>query len=130
MKKLFILLLILIISVTCTACGGKTSTGTPQVNTPTASVTGTTYTIKSYYDSEGGYSALGLALTEENGEKVLTVNSGDTIIVDGISYSVTAETLTIPFYTQPSLDEVSDWWTEYCESRIERGEVVAVDYYI
>ena len=32
--------------------------------------------------------------------------------------------ITTPFYTQPSLDEVMAWWTDYCESRVERGEIV------
>lgn len=84
---------------------------------------GTVYIITDYYDENGEFSALGSALDEENAEKVLMVKADDTIIVSDHEYTVIAESLTLTFYTQPSLDEVIQWWTDYCESRIERGEV-------
>ena len=133
MKKTLARLLALSIMVLCASCGGTpadeqtdTSPASGQTSTAPVNDTGTVYTITDYYDANGGYSALGSALDEENGEKVLTVQSGDTLVVGGHSYSVTAESLTIPFYTQPSLDEVLAWWTEYCQSRIERGEAAEV----
>jgi len=122
MRKTYTFFLALIIIALCVSCADE------PVNEPTSTPPtdggGTVYTITDYYDVNGGYSDLGLALDEENGEKTLTVKSGDTLIVGGHSYSVTAEILTIPFYTQPSLDEVVDWWTDYCENRIERGEMI------
>jgi hypothetical protein len=59
----------------------------------------------------------------ENSERVLKVQAGDVLVVGTSEYSVTAQSLTIPFYTQPSLTEVTNWWTEYCENRVGRGEM-------
>ena len=121
MKKTVILLLAFVIMVSCASCADKPATGPP--NTPPPNNKGTVYTITDYYDANGGFSALGSALDEENAEKVLTVQMDDTLLVGDHAYTVIAESLTIPFYTQPSLGEVIQWWTDYCESRIERGEV-------
>jgi len=54
---------------------------------------------------------------------VLTVSADDKIVVGDREYTVTAESLVLSFYTQPSLDEVILWWDEYCEGFIERGQV-------
>jgi hypothetical protein len=133
MKKTFALLLALSIMILCASCGGTPADeqmSTPQSSgssTSASNETGTVYTITAYYDADGGYSALGSALSEATGEKVLTVKSGDVLIAGSHSYSITTESLTIPFYTQPSLDEVLAWWTDYCQSRIERGEMVKLN---
>ena len=124
MKKILALGLALLLALTLlTACGKKEGNN----NSGNSNNTGnseTVYTIANFYDTEGGLSALGLDLGEENGEKVLTVEAGDTIIVGEHEYTVTAETLTLSFYTQPSFDAVIQWWMDYCESRVERGEMM------
>jgi len=122
MKKTVIVLLAFIIMVWCASCAGTPAN--EQTSMPTSVDKGTVYTIADYYDANGGFSALKSALDEENGEKVLTVKAGDRLIVGDHAYTVIAESLTIPFYTQLSLDEVLRWWTDYCESRIARGEVM------
>lgn len=118
MKKAFAFLLAFLTMVFCAACGGAPANGqagTPPPDTAPADDRGTLYAIADYYDANGGFSALGLALDEENSEKVLTVKAGDILIVGNREYSVTAESLTLTFYTQPSLDEVIVWWMDYCE---------------
>ena len=115
MKRILAFMLLLTLTL-LTACGGNTDTTPTEGAEPG-------YKITAYYNENGTFSALGLALDEVNGEKTLTVKSGDILAVGGNQYSVTAETLTLPFYTQSSLDEGIKWWTDYCESRIERGEL-------
>jgi hypothetical protein len=40
---------------------------------------------------------------------------------------VTAESLTLSFYTQPSLAEVIQWWTDYVEIWEEGGIIAEVN---
>jgi len=89
--------------------------------------TGRTYVITNYYDENGRFSDLGHALGEHNSEKVLTVSSGDIIIVGGRQYRVVVETLTLTYYTQPSLDMVIRWWTDYLNSLAQSGIVTVVN---
>ena len=121
MRKSFAFLLAVIIMTLCASCADRPAH--ESANKPPSDNTGTVYTITDYYDANGGFSALGQALDEENGEKVLTVKAGDVLIVGDHAYTVTAQSLTIPFYTQPLLDEVIDWWVDYFQSRLERDEV-------
>ena len=112
------LLLALALLIVCVACtqGGQT-------DTPRKEFTGTVYRITDYYDRNGGFSALGRALPEENGEKVLTVQAGDGLIVGNKEYRVEAASLKLSFYTQNSLSEVTEWWTDYCDLWKSRGEL-------
>lgn len=124
MKKTILtlsVLLTLFLLTACTNSAGNTDdkTGT---SSPLPNGTGTVYRITDYYDADGGFSSLGLALDEENSEKVLKASEGDTLIVGDQEY-VVVHSLVIPFYTQTSLDEALAWWTAYCESRVERGEM-------
>ena len=110
-----------------TACGGNVS-NTPsneQTATPPTDDTGDGCKILDYYNADGGFSALGLALDEENSEKVLTVTAGETLIAGTSKYIVTAESIVLCFYTQPSLAEVIEWWTDYCEGLKNIGELAA-----
>ena len=128
MKRITALFLVFIMAILCLSCG-RPATDAPRPpsdgiqNAVPLKKTEPVYIITDYYDEGGEFSALGLALDEENSEKVLTVKSGDTLVVGEREYVVTAPTLTLSFYTQPTLDEVIAWWTEYCQSRIERGEL-------
>jgi beta-lactamase regulating signal transducer with metallopeptidase domain len=89
---------------------------------------GKTYIITDYYnDEDGKFSPLGLGLYEKNSEKVLSVSSGDTLIVDGRRFEVTAESLTLSFYTQPSLDQAIRWWANYLDSWADSGKVTVVN---
>jgi len=122
MKKIFSLALLALFMLSIlTACGGNS--GGNATNQSPINGTGTVYKIADYYDAYGGFSSLGLALDEKNSEKVLMVNEGDTLIVSEHKYMVAVASLVMPFYTQVSLDEVLVWWNDYCESRIERGEM-------
>ena len=120
-KRIIFAAVAVFILLSCVSCSDNPTDG--QTDIPPTTNTGTVYTITDYYDENGGYSALGLALEEENAEKVLTVKADDIIIIGKNEYTVMAESLTLAFYTQPSLDEVIAWWTDYCQSRIERGEM-------
>jgi len=115
MKKVLslILALLLILSLLA-ACGSTPSTNDAEQG----------YKIVDYYKSDGSFSALGLALDENNAEKTLTVAAGNTLIVGKRQFKVTAESINLSFYTQNTFDAVIEWWTDYCESRIERGEII------
>ena len=82
--------------------------------------------IADYYDAHGGFSALGLALPLDgtSSETVLTVKAGDVIIVGGGQYKVAEESVTISFYTQPTLDGVIVWWTDYMDTWQDNGGVI------
>ena len=123
MKKTPVLLLVLVTAALCVSCGDKPASGrdTPSPGAVTADES-ELIRISDYYDADGAFSELGLALAEENAEKVLAVNSGDTLVVGDRRYRF-AVSRTIPFYTQPSLDEVMGWWMNYCENLIANGEI-------
>ena len=134
MKKILTLALVILFAVLfLTACGNSESNNNPasdngnNINPPAADIAETGYTVTGYYDENGGFSDSGLALDGENGEKVLTVNAGDTLIIGSNKYRVTAESITLYFYTQPSLAQVIEWWTDYCEGLKDSGEITEVD---
>ena len=86
-----------------------------------------TYIITDYYNNEDGkFSPIGLMLDEMNSERVLTVRGGDVLIIGDRRYEVTAESLTLSFYTQPSNDQVVQWWTDCLNSLVEGDKVIAV----
>jgi len=120
-KRLIFALSAIVLLLFCASCADTPSS--EQTAIPPTDNAGTVYTIADYYNANGEFSALGLALDEENAEKVLTVNDGNTLVVGDHAYSVTAESLTLTFYTQPTLDEVIEWWTGYCEGWKEQGAV-------
>ena len=84
------------------------------------------YAIIDYYNEDGRFSDLGLALDEKDFERVLSVSGGDVLIVGSRQYEVTTESLTLSFYTQPSLDQVIQWWADYMDSWAESGKVTAI----
>jgi len=86
-----------------------------------------TYTIADYYNEDGSFSELGLALEVVNTEKVLTVNEGDVVVAGERHFRVLAESFIFSFYTQPSLTHVIDWWTVYLVSLEEGGVVVEIE---
>lgn len=120
--QIIVVLLAVAMLLFCASCAGiPLDEPTSTTSAPPTNVAGAVYTIADYYNADGEFSALGLALDEENAEKFLTVSSGDTLVVDDHVYNVTAESLTPTFYTQPSLDEAIGWWTEYCEGWKAQG---------
>lgn len=132
MEKLIIFIALAAVMLFCCAsCGGKAAVSlesdeTKADDTQTADDTGKVYTIADYYDANGGFSALGLALDEENGEKALIVHAGDVLVVGARKYHLSVASHTIPFYTQPSFDDVIVWWMEYCEGLRNNGEMFVV----
>jgi len=84
------------------------------------------YIITDYYNVDGSFSALGLALEEVNAEKTLVLNEGDIFIVNERQYRVMAESLVLSFYTQSSLDDVIQWWTDYVKIWSEDGIISEV----
>ena len=91
-----------------------------------AGVTYVEYSITDYYTEDGLLSDLGLALDEINSERVLSVISGDILIVGDLKYEVTTDVLTLSFYTQPSLDQAIQWWTDYLDSWAESSKLMLV----
>ena len=84
------------------------------------------YVITDFYNDNGKFSDRGLTLYEKNSERMLTVSGGDILVAGNRQYVVTAESLTLSFYTQPSLNQVNAWWTDYLNSWAESGKVKAV----
>jgi len=122
MRNILAITLVLVLAFSLlTACVSKPANN--QAGTTSADSAGTVYKITDYYKDDGSFSALGLALDEENSEKVLTVKTGDTIVLSNREYEVTDESITLSFYTQPSLDEVIEWWTNHLENLKESGRV-------
>jgi hypothetical protein len=129
MKKILTLTLIILLAFfLLTACSGKDE----AAENPTESVVSVpddlenTFVIADYYNEDGTFSALGLALDEINSEKVLTVKSGEILVVGDLKYEVAAESVTLSFYTQSSLENVITWWIEHMQSWQENGDVVNV----
>ena len=119
MKKFIATALVIILVFSfLTACGDNNN----------AAITEGTYNISDYYNGDGRFSELGetLPLDPETGENVLTLKSGDIIILGDLKYAVTEESLKLYFYTQPSLDEVFEWWADYFRVWEENGIVIAV----
>ena len=85
--------------------------------------TGTIYNIIDYYNEDGAFSELGLTLDEINSERALSVNNGDILVVGGRKYEVTADSLALSYYTQPSLDQVVIWWIDYLDSWAKNGKI-------
>ena len=85
------------------------------------------YVITDYYRENGVFSDLGLELDEMNFEKVLVVNRGCVLIAGDRRYKVAAESLTLSFYTQSSLEHVIRWWIDYLDSWAESGKVTLID---
>jgi len=126
-RRIVVALLAAAILLLCASCTGTPlDEPTSTTSAPPTDDTGTVYTIADYYNASGEFSALGLTLDEESAEKVLRISSGDTLIVGDRAYSVAAESLALTFYTQPSLDEVIAWWTEYCEDWEAQGELIRI----
>ena len=104
---------------------GPSSATSPSSTTETK--TEGDYRITDYYSADGKFSALGQALpSDSSGDKALTVRNGDVIVVGDKQYKVTADSLTLPFYTQPSIDQVVVWWTDYLNDWRDSGKVIEV----
>ena len=87
--------------------------------------TGLIYRITDYYNIEDGkFSVLGTSLSENNSERALTVSRGDVLIAGEHQYEVVVDSLTLSFYTQPTLDQVVQWWGDYLDSWAQSGKVV------
>jgi len=127
MRRIIATLLALAVAGCCAACaapvddGRGASSSATSVQGPTGQ--GAVYTIADYYNDDGTLSALGMALPQENGEPVLAVAADDLIVVGERSYTVLEDTLALPFYTQPSLDEVMGWWADHMEGLKADGRV-------
>ena len=76
----------------------------------------TVYTVTDFYNTNGGLSDLGLALEEQDSEKTLKVKYGDVLIVGKRQYKVTADSLTLFFYSLPSHEMVIEFWNDYMNS--------------
>ena len=100
------------------ACGGNGNGGGESVQendhgSGSAAAVEGAYIIANYYNEDGTFSALGLALDEVNSEKTLLLSDGDIFVVENKIYMVTTESLALSFYTQSSLADVVLWWTDY-----------------
>ena len=147
MKKVFAFALVMVLALSLlNACGGKTggirnnsgTTSTSGDNNSTESkptpgkdvpASGTTYKIEDYYNSEGALSDLAreLPFASDDGERTITVKKGDILTVGGKQYKFVDETIQMKFYTQPSLDEVVAWWTDYFNDLVNLGQMIVVE---
>jgi hypothetical protein len=127
MRNLLSLSLALTMLLLCAACA-ETQSAESTTATPLSATQDTVYTIADYYNENGGLSALGLALPLDmnTSERMLEVKAGNILVVGAKRYRISAKSIVLPLYTQPSLDQVFAWWTEYCESWIENGEASEV----
>ena len=91
------------------------------------SATGATYIIADYYNDEGQFSELGLALEVIDDERRLRVKGGDILAAGDRRYRVIVESLEISFYTQPSLGAVMQWWVDYLDSWAESRKLTPLD---
>ena len=143
MKKwtsLALTLVLLIVLLLITACAGNengassasdnssssSSSGNSDNNT---AATGKTYNIADYYNADGTLSTLGeaLPLDPTSGDKALAIENGDIVIVNGQKYIVTVGSLSLGFYTQPTMDEVNAWWDETMDRLVNNGSVKAAN---
>jgi len=85
------------------------------------------HNIADYYQPDGSFSALALALEEEDFGRKLDVGPGDRFVIGNQTYEVLAESITVVFYTHPSMDHVTQWWAEYLETAMENGIVTIVE---
>ena len=126
MKKILAIGLVLVVFLSLSTSLLTACANTSRNPQPSPSPTGTVYKITDYYNASGDFSARGLALNEENSEKVLKVNADDTLVVNGRTYRIVDESITLSFYTQPSLNEVIEWWTDYCGRMVQNGRMTEV----
>lgn len=116
------LALLIVVSLLAACNGDKGNAPPPENTTQTSDEPEDVYcNITDYYNTDGTFSDLGLVLEEVDSEKVLVLGDGDIFTLNSRKYIVTAESLTLSFYTQPSLAEVIQWWTEYVEIWEESG---------
>ena len=105
---------------------GPSNSTAPAAPAAPAAAAGT-YQITDYYGPDGKLSALGQALPlDSDGSNALTVKNGEVVAVGDKQYQVTTDSLTLPFYTQPSLDQVIIWWTDYLNDWQASGKVSEV----
>jgi len=130
MKKVILFLVTLMVMTVHVSCtkpeNGQTAAPSNDTVLPTSDATGDDYAILDYYNDDGSFSALGQALDEVNTEKTLALSDGDIFVVNSRRYIVTAETLTLSFYTQSSLADVVQWWTDYIKLWEEGGIISEV----
>ncbi|MCL1872626.1 MAG: right-handed parallel beta-helix repeat-containing protein [Clostridiales bacterium] len=91
------------------------SAGTPAVSDAVRTLT----TGEQIFDIAGFY--------HETGQ--LSVGKGDIIVVGQRIYRVTANTITISYWSQSTLAGAISWWTEYLDSYASSGmlEIIAMD---
>ena len=135
MKKFLIALFIIELIILCSSCGDipqdEQTDNLPlhfhsEINAPVSDKyvnSEKTYIISDYYNEDGTFSDLGLALDEVNSEKVLIISGGETFIIGDRKYIVITEALAISFYTQSSINDVIQWWTDYIKTWEESGIV-------
>ena len=137
MKKILTALLLLLIMILCVSCGDtqpneQSGTPTAENNTPASDNNDNDddsekfYIIADYYNEDGTFSDLGLALDEIDSEKVLILKNGEAFIIGDRKYRIMTESLTVSFYTQPSFDEVMQWWADYIKIWEESNNIVEI----
>jgi hypothetical protein len=128
MKKLLSLTLALMFMALGASCSGNTSNEQTEAPPPenVAPIPDNAYIIADYYNEDGTFSSLGLALEEANMEKVLTIKEGEVFVVNGRQYRVMVEELTVSFYTQSSIAEVFEWWSDYTSMWEINGTIAVI----
>ena len=107
-------------AVSLAGCSTPSPTPSPTPQEPT-------YIIADYYNSDGSFSDLALALEESDTNRKLDVVNGERFIVGNQAYEVLSDTYAVIFYTHSSLDQVTEWWIDYFETAADNGIVKKLD---
>ncbi|MCL2150848.1 MAG: hypothetical protein FWH50_01320 [Coriobacteriia bacterium] len=128
MRKTIILALTILLAPSLLFACGSGGDSSPQGSgdLPAGDSSKTAYVIDDYYNPDGSFSSLGLALNEQNSEKVLILSEGDVFVIGSRRYEILSDSLTLIFYTQNSQDAVTTWWIDCAQRWIDAGFIQEV----
>ena len=121
------LVLSLLLILLLTGCGA----GAPKEQIPAEEQTPveeqvSAYIIADYYNADGSFSALALALEETEAGRALDAVQGERFIVGDHEFMVEADSFTFMFYTHPSVESAVEWWNDYFEVAADNGIVTVI----
>ena len=119
-----VLIFCLLLAVWLSGCAA--STPQKQPTEPAPGEEQAARNIADYYNADGSFSALALALEGSESARELEVKQGDCFAAQDHQYTVEAESFTFVLYTHPSLESAEAWWVDYFATAAGNG-IVSVD---